>query len=259
MIIKTEKKKYIVEAPKMNCDYQLKSIPDGFMGQCNTFNLIIGKPGSGKTSVVFSSLFSKNRRAGFLRKKYHRIFLFSPSANTLPDTIKNTFEKMEEDSGEQRLFNEYDEDELNNIIEKYRESDKRILIILDDVIADLPKDNTKEQSILYKILFNRRHICCSGGKNSRGALSLMLISQRWLKIPKTIRMVASHLVLFKLPNEDYDDIINCYIDMDKDAFYTIKKDVYKHGENNFMMIQKDPLIIHKNFSKQYIIEEEEDD
>ena len=62
-------------------DKLLEGIPDGLPREPSMRMLIIGAPGSGKTSLMVS-LLSK-----YYKKKFDRIYLISGSKQTLPDTF----------------------------------------------------------------------------------------------------------------------------------------------------------------------------
>lgn len=69
-----------------------------------------------------------------------------------------------------------------------------VLLIFDDVIADLKSESTNKK--LISLIFNRRH------KFYNGMLSIMVTSQKYKTIPTAIRVVINFMVLFKLqPSE----------------------------------------------------------
>ena len=78
MITIKKHKKPILKPCEMRCDKPLHKKLDKFeltkfLNQ-HTTNLLIGKPRSGKTSLLFSLFENKE----ILRKVYHKIYIFQP-------------------------------------------------------------------------------------------------------------------------------------------------------------------------------------
>ena len=61
---------------KFNCDEVDKSIPAPLPQNLNHFLLIVGKPGSSKTTLLMNMIC---KRGKMYNKKFDRIYLFSPS------------------------------------------------------------------------------------------------------------------------------------------------------------------------------------
>ena len=72
-------KKPLLPLCNFSCDTKLDAKLDEFdltkFMNCHSVNLIIGKPGSGKTNLLFSLFKSKK----LFRKVFDKIFLFQPS------------------------------------------------------------------------------------------------------------------------------------------------------------------------------------
>ena len=67
---------------KFNCDEIDKSIPNPLPQNLNHFMMIVGKPGSSKTTLLLNLIC---KRGKMYNKKFDRIYLFSPSLGTIDD------------------------------------------------------------------------------------------------------------------------------------------------------------------------------
>ena len=65
---------------KFNCDECDKSIPNPLPQNLNHFMMIVGKPGSSKTTLIMNMIC---KRGKMYNKKFDRIYLFSPSLGTI--------------------------------------------------------------------------------------------------------------------------------------------------------------------------------
>ena len=114
---------------------------------CHSTNLLIGKPRSGKTSLLYSLFKSKH----LLKKVFENIFLFQPSHSRLSMKDKRLFDQLD------NKFDELTYENLKYVVDtiKYEVEEENInnCIIFDDMGAYL-KDNQVKQ--LLKEL-NRRH------------------------------------------------------------------------------------------------------
>ena len=82
---------------KFNCDEVDKSIPDPLPQNLNHFLLIVGKPGSSKTTLLLNMIC---KRGKMYNKKFDRVYLFSPSLGTIDDC---PFEKLPDDQKYEEL------------------------------------------------------------------------------------------------------------------------------------------------------------
>ena len=76
---------------KFNCDECDKSIPNPLPQNLNHFMMIVGKPGSSKTTLIMNMIC---KRGKMYNKKYDRIYLFSPSLGTIEDCPFNDLPTM---------------------------------------------------------------------------------------------------------------------------------------------------------------------
>lgn len=197
----------------MNCDGELhdklnKYDLTSFLN-CHSMNLLVGKPKSGKTSLLHS-LFQHKQ---LLRYCYSKIYLFQPAqsgasiTNSIFDTLPNdqrygelTYENLLE------VKEKIDSDSENNISS---------CIIFDDVTADLKNKNTMQ---LFKLLaFNRRHL----------RLSMYFLVQTWASVTKEIRRLWTNMFIFKVSKNEMISIFEELIEHPVTYVNPILKIVYK--------------------------------
>ena len=81
----------------------------------------------GKTSLILS-LVCKQGKA--FNRKFDRVYVFSPSLITMED---DPFELIPDD----QKFEEATEENIDSVLEEIKDSGEKVLLILDDVIADI--------------------------------------------------------------------------------------------------------------------------
>ena len=79
--------------------------------------------------------------------------------------------------------------DYSQIIDDVYEKKRRILIVFDDMIADM-ESNTKSTMVTEFFL---------GGRKLN--ISVVFISQSYFKVPNTIRLNAAHYFIMKIPNK----------------------------------------------------------
>ena len=200
---------------------------------------IIGKPGSGKTSLIISFLTGRKDNRVF-RKVFDNILLVMPSSsrNSLK---KNIFEKHDPN----KMFEELDMQTIETIHEKLLKSSKeneKTLLILDDVGASLK--NNSIQTVLRKIIFNRRHLKCH----------IVILLQSFISCPKEVRKLFTNIFMYKPSKVEFENLFNELFETQKDNAIDIMNFVYDkphqylmlHVESQRMFKGFDELIIHKN-------------
>ena len=121
-----------------SCDTELDAKLDEFdltkFMNCHSVNLIIGKPGSGKTNLLFSLFKSKK----LLRKVFDKIFLFQPSLSraSMKDKLFNSLP-------EEQIHDELTLENLQ-MVDDMLETDGNNCIIMDDMGAYLKDNSTKK-------------------------------------------------------------------------------------------------------------------
>ena len=234
MISIKKHKKPILTPCQMRCDKPLHKKLDKFeltkfLNQ-HTTNLLIGKPRSGKTSLLFSLFENKE----ILRKVYHKIYVFQPSPSRA--SMKNDiFGKLPPE----QLFNELNFENLDLVMDEIEAtSDLNIAIIFDDVGASLKNFDT--MNLMKKLIFNRRHL----------HTSVFFLVQTYYSIPKDIRKLFSNIFVFRVNKNELATIFDEIVE-DKemvDITHQIAKLIYDKPYN-FMFINTDTQRIFKNFDE----------
>ena len=199
---------------KMNCDNQLHDKLEAyelskFLNSHST-NLLIGKPRSGKTSLLYSLFKSPE----LLKKVFHKIFIFQPSASraSMKDKI---FNKLPEE----QLFDELDYSNLSGVIETIKSINIQDptyshCIIFDDMTAYLKNKETLK--LLKELIFNRRHL----------HTSIYFLVQSWFSVPKDIRKLFSNIFVFKVSKQELENIFEEIVEKDKGLIPEITKLVF---------------------------------
>jgi hypothetical protein len=183
MITIQKNKKPKLKACEMICDKELNSKLNKYeltkFLNAHTTNLLIGKPRSGKTSLLYS-LFQSSR---CLKKCFHNIYLFQPSHSrgSMKDKL---FDKLPDD----QKYEELDYESLDEVMDRIKMSDPdhNNCIIFDDMTAYL-KDYHVEK-LLKELVFNRRHL----------RTSIFFLCQTYISVPKDLRKLFSNLFIFRV-------------------------------------------------------------
>jgi len=155
---------------------------------------ICGFSSSGKTTLWNSMLLSHPTKKKpdvprFYYRFFDKIFIFSPSKDTLPlDKLK---------IGDDRIFIKYTNDDLHNIIDEEKEDENlNNLIILDDSIKQI-KNNPE----VHKLILNRRHLTQNPNEDGHAGLSVIVTSQKYNACDLITRVNMSDIILFKTENQ----------------------------------------------------------
>ena len=82
------------------------------------------------------------------------------------------------------------QDVYKNINEYNIDKDRKILIVFDDMIADMI-NNKKLNSIVTELFIRGRKL----------NISLVFITQSYFKVPKDVRLNSTHFFIMKIPNK----------------------------------------------------------
>lgn len=155
---------------------------------------VSGMPRSGKTNLIISLLEDDNVFNG----RFNKVFFFSPSINTVSNGLPIP---------DSQIYNGYDANLINEIIDDLnaRENVEKqcdVLMIFDDLMASIKK---KDNSFL-SLVANRRH------KILGGSISIILITQKFNKIPRQFRDMYSAVIMFRPSTKKemasiYDEVI----------------------------------------------------
>ena len=196
---------------RMNCDNGLHKKLDEydltrFMNGHHT-NLFIGKPRSGKTSLLYSLFKSKK----LFKKVFQKIYLFQPSASRSSMT-DNIFSVLPEE----QKFDDLTFDNLNRVMEEIKLEDKttNTCIIFDDMTAYLKNPDIK--LLMKELIFNRRHL----------HVSIFFLVQTYKSIEKDIRKLFSNIFIFKVSKNELETIFEEIVEIDKKYIQPISSLVY---------------------------------
>lgn len=236
---------------KMNCDVELnpnlnKYELTKFLNKSQS-TLVIGKPGSGKTSLLYA-LF-KNEKPALLRNAYHNIFLFQPkeSGNSMADNI------FDKNLPPENLFYDLTEDNLTEVFNKVKEenaSDEyegtiNHCIIIDDFTAHL-RENPVIKNLLHEILANRRHL----------HVSIFFIVQSYKSVEPSIRKLIDNLFIYRVNKQALGQIFQEVIEVPSKYVIPISNLVYDK-KYEYLFVNVDTKRMFKGFDE-IIIDQEED-
>lgn len=203
---------------KLN-EYELTSFLN-----CHATTVFIGRPKSGKTSLLYSFLKSKE----VLRNVYDKIFLFQPSASR--DSMKDKLFDMIPD--EQK----FEELTLENLLDVQNSLEGNSVMILDDMTAYL-----KDKQVVKKLkefVYNRRHL----------HLSIIFLVQSWISIPKDIRKLFSNIFIFKVSKNEMTTIFDEVIEYPKEVILPLMKIVYDKP-HEYLFVNTDSQRLFKKFDE----------
>ena len=235
-------KKINVSKFAFSCDDIDDTIPKPLPQKGGFAMLIVGKPGMGKTTLILS-LICKQGKA--FNKKFDRVYIFSPSLITMED---DPFELIpDEQKYEEATF-----ENLSEVLDEIKDSGEKVLLVLDDVIADIRgKGKGAVENLLEKIFFNRRHLAGAGG-----SVSIIATSQTYNKISPKLRKTASQLVFYEnKQKKEIESIFEELILIPKQEFMDTLRYIFDK-KHNFMYIDTqlpDHKMLHKNFNQLEII------
>ena len=229
MISIKENDKPKLKVCEMICDVKLHAKLDKyeltqFLNNHST-TLMIGKPKSGKTSLLYSFLKSKE----LLRNVYDKIFLFQPSQSRA--SMKD---KIFDNIPDEQKFEELNLENLNDVESNLDEGSN--IIIFDDQTAYL-KDN-EIQKKLKEFVYNRRH----------KHLSIIFLVQSWLSVPKDIRKLFTNIFIFKVSKNEMEQIFDEVVELPKQYILPLMKLTYDKP-HQYLFINTDSQRLFKGFDE----------
>lgn len=233
-------KPIIIEQPNNNTQKLAQGLKDINLDvlQGSFIKLIVGKPGCGKSHLIREFLLNKD----LYNKKFNLVLFVTPSRFEDGNIILD--DKNHRDS--------VDVDWLHNTLQRYKEyvestgkdnSEKNILIIFDDVIAELKK--LEKDPKLMSLFYNRRHIL-----GDKFLINHIITTQKYVMCPPKIRSVLTAIVAFPLMSMDWRRLEDeCIYDaFDRKWTNKFLKDV-KDQKFSFIYIRLDNSRIFYKFEK----------
>lgn len=173
----------------------VKNIDDTIL-QPNFVTLIVGKPGSGKSHLLREFILNKQ----LYNKKFGFVLFITPSYFEDPEI------KLDSDNHSKFLDVEWIykkiEDYRKFIDDKYKDTPqpcKNVLIIFDDVIGDLKKQEKDPR--LISLFYNRRHIL-----GDKFMISIIVTTQKYVLCPPKLRSVITSVIAFPLMKMDWQKL-----------------------------------------------------
>jgi energy-coupling factor transporter ATP-binding protein EcfA2 len=194
----------------------------------HSMNLLVGKPASGKTTLLYA-LFSNKE---LLYKVFENVILFQPSESQASSGI-TIFSDIE------HKYHELSEENLLEVLGFLQEETKEgynSCIIIDDMTASLKDKSIKK--ILKQIAFNRRHL----------RTSIYVLSQVYKSLEKDIRKCFSNMFIFKCSKSELHDIFIENIEIEPELIDDITKIVFDIP-HNFLFINTDTGKLFKNWDE----------
>jgi hypothetical protein len=239
-----EKPSYEFDKINFNCDCELGShIRAPFPNQ-SFFWVLVGKPGSGKSSMMLNAMTSTGKNRVY-KGVFNKVLLCMPSNSR--DSIKNnpfadldasnSFETFDEKILERvkEIRESFDEMAENDKKKGKKPKQRNMVLIIDDVTSYL-KDSPH---ILTELTTNRRHL----------KLSIILLVQFLRAIPKPVRFFITNISMFK-PSNDLDTKIlqEEYINLKKEDFQELKRLVWVNS-HDVLTIDKNNDNYYKNYQR----------
>lgn len=183
-----------IKPVKEKMDKYVKDIPDGISRRNGMIYLLVGSGGSGKTSLLLNQF----RKGGSYHRKFHNLYLFTPSISFL--SVQNhPFQKHDKVHHEltrdtlEELYNE-----LKERKEDYDDEDdmEYNCVIIDDFASSLKEKDV--QKLLNTMLIKARHL------NTCFIFTL----QSYMYFPKMLRKQTTYATIFKPKNKEEWNSIN---------------------------------------------------
>ena len=126
------------------------------------------------------------------------------------------------------------EDVFKNIDEYNIDKKRKILIVFDDMIADMI-NNKKLNSIVTELFIRGRKL----------NISLVFITQSYFKVPKDVRLNSTHFFIMKIPNkrELQQIALNHSSDIISKDFIKIYKNIMNDNLFWLMMLRLHQIIL----------------
>ena len=197
--------------------------------------LIIGGSGSGKTNALLNLI---NNQPGI-----NKIYLYAkdPYEDNYQFLIKRRENIGVKHFNDPKAFIEYSndiQDVYKNINYYNPDKDNKILIVFDDMIADMT-NNKKLNSIVTDLFIRGRKLNIS-----------VFVTQSYFKVPRDVRLNTTHFFIMKIPNKRDIQQMAFSSNIDYKDFIKFSKKCtngpYSFLVNDTMLASDNPLQFRKN-------------
>lgn len=217
---------------RMECDGKLSKKLDKYDMlsnlNCHSTNLFIGRPKSGKSSLIYSLFKGK-----LFSNIFHTIFYFSPE-NSRASMSDNIFDTLPKD----QKFNELSYENLSYVVERIQagEKDEKFCIIYDDMGSYLKNPDTMK--LFKQLAMNKRHL----------HVSQFFLVQTWFSVLKDIRKLFDNIFVFKVSKNELTNIFDEVVEIDKSKINEISHLVFDKPFE-YLMINTEKNKLYKGFDE----------
>ena len=181
-----------------------------------SFNIICGKPGQGKTSLITN--FVKT----VFKKCFEHIILFMPAGSRR--SIENDIYGKNIPADD--IYDTLSDDTLDEAISKIEENaenEENTLIIIDDFQAALKMPEI--QARLQKIVTRMRHM----------RTTIFILQQNFQKLPKFLRELVTNVITFNIGKSQLNKLFEETVQLDADKFQALVDLAFKE-KNDWIAI-----------------------
>jgi len=181
-----------------------------------SFNIICGKPGAGKTSIITN--FVKT----IFKKAFEHILVFMPEGSRR--SIENDIYGKQLPPGD--LYDALTADNLDEVIEKLNESSEEgenTLLLIDDFQSALKDPDIQKR--LQTIVTRMRHLRCT----------IFILQQNFQKLPKFLRELVTNVITFNIGKSQLNKLFEETVQLDKEKFQNLIDLAFKE-KNDYIII-----------------------
>jgi thymidine kinase len=181
-----------------------------------SFNIICGKPGAGKTSIITNFVKTIFKRA------FEHILVFMPEGSRR--SIENDIYGKQLPPGD--LYDALTADNLDEVIEKLAESSEdgeNTLLLIDDFQSALKDPDIQKR--LQTIVTRMRHLRCT----------IFILQQNFQKLPKFLRELVTNVITFNIGKSQLNKLFEETVQLDKEKFQNLIDLAFKE-KNDYIII-----------------------
>lgn len=181
-----------------------------------SFNIILGKMGQGKTSLITNLVKTVFKRC------FEHIIVFMPTGSRR--SIENDIYGKQ--LPPEDLYDNLTEENLDEVIDKIEEAaenDENTLLIIDDFQAAMKDSEIQKQ--LQKIVTRMRHM----------RTTIFILQQNFQKLPKFLRELVTNVITFNVGKSQLDKLFDETIQLDKNKYQKLIDLAFK-GKNDYIII-----------------------